>query len=85
MCLAVPMRVIKISKDDGDFTSPPVATVDLHNVRKEVRLDIIDRRPEIGDYVLVHAGFAIHVLSAEDAEINLHLLQRMTETKQEDK
>ena len=48
-------------------------------LRKEVRLDVVDRWPEIGDYLIVHAGFAIHTLDPEEAEKNLKLLKEMAE------
>jgi hydrogenase expression/formation protein HypC len=51
--------------------------VDEAGVRKEVRLDIVDRWPVVGDYLIVHAGFAIHTLDAAEAETNLKLLQEM--------
>ena len=58
MCLAVPMKVLQIDEN--------VAQVEIGGVKREVRLDLIDRHPEIGDYVIVHAGFAIHMIEEED-------------------
>lgn len=77
MCLAIPMRVQEVLGDPADFSSFPVAVVDEAGVRKEVRLDIVDRWPVVGDYLIVHAGFAIHTLDAAEAETNLKLLQEM--------
>lgn len=77
MCLAIPMRVQEVLGDPNDPLSFPVAVVDEAGVRKEVRLDIVDRWPVIGDYLIVHAGFAIHTLDAAEAETNLKLLQEM--------
>ncbi len=57
MCLAIPMRVTEI-KDNDDISTPQVAVVDVGGIQKEVRLDIVDCRPAVGDYVIVHAGFA---------------------------
>ncbi len=51
--------------------------VDENGLRKEVRLDVVDRWPSIGDYIIVHAGFAIHTLDPAEAEINLKLLREM--------
>ncbi len=79
MCLAVPMRVIKVSGLEDELIIAPTALVELNGLRQEVRLDIIDRWPEPGEYVIVHAGFAIHALAAEEAEINLNLLRQMAE------
>ncbi len=77
MCLAIPMRVHEVFGDPDDPLSFPVAVVDEAGVRKEVRLDIVDRWPVPGDYLIVHAGFAIHTLDAAEAETNLKLLQEM--------
>ncbi len=71
MCLAVPMQVREIS----DWA----AVVELEGIQREVRLDIVDRRPVVGDYVIVHAGFAIHTLEPEEARINLRLMQEMAD------
>jgi len=69
MCLAVPMEVIEI---DGQN-----ARVGLGGVVRDIRLDILDERPEIGDYVIVHAGFALHRIDPEDARITLQLWKEM--------
>jgi hydrogenase expression/formation protein HypC len=79
MCLAIPMRVIEIRGSADDFAVPQVALVDADGVRREVRLDVVDRWPRVGDYVIVHAGFAIHSLEEGEAEVNLRLLRQMAE------
>lgn len=84
MCLAIPMRVTKIEGDPEDFTQNQIATVDADGISKEVRLDVVDRWPVIGDYVIVHAGFAIHTLGAEEAEANIKLLREMAATMPEE-
>jgi len=63
MCLAIPMRVKTITDNS--------AVVEYEGTRREVRLDIIDQRPEIGDYVIIHAGFALHRIDEEDAKESL--------------
>ncbi|MFP3983216.1 MAG: HypC/HybG/HupF family hydrogenase formation chaperone [Desulfurivibrionaceae bacterium] len=80
MCLAVPMQVIETEGEEGDFTIPAKAVVEGGGIRKEVRLDIIDRWPQEGEYVIVHAGFAIHALTSEEAQESLRLLQQLIET-----
>jgi|FLOH01.1.fsa_nt_gi hydrogenase expression/formation protein HypC len=79
MCLAVPMRVCEIS----DWA----ALVELEGIQREVRLDIVDRRPLVGDYVIIHAGFAIHTLEPEEAATNLRLMREMADglDRQEEK
>jgi len=59
MCLGVPMQVCELK--DG------TAVVELGGVRREVSTVLVEEC-EIGDYVLVHAGFAISKLDGADAE-----------------
>ncbi len=79
MCLAIPMRVVAIKVDSDDMLNPPLATVETDGIQKEIRLDLVDRMPEIGDYLIIHAGFAVNCLDAENAEINLQLLRELAE------
>jgi hydrogenase expression/formation protein HypC len=78
MCLAVPMKVLKVEEK--------TIQVDIGGAGKTVRLDIIDQQPKVGDYVIVHAGFALHVIDEEEAEMTLgyfkELLSGETETSQ---
>jgi len=57
MCIAVPGEVIEI-KEGG------IGVVDFGELRQEVRLDLVD--VQVGDFVLVHVGFAIQRLSREE-------------------
>ncbi|MCK9174523.1 MAG: HypC/HybG/HupF family hydrogenase formation chaperone [Desulforhopalus sp.] len=79
MCLALPMKVTAVQGDPDDILSNQVATVDADGVSREVRLDIIDQWPKVGDYLIIHAGFAIHALEEEEAMKNLELLREMAE------
>ncbi|MFH1187507.1 MAG: HypC/HybG/HupF family hydrogenase formation chaperone [bacterium] len=65
MCLAIPGKIINIS-------SATHAKVDFGGVFRKVNIELVE--PSAGDYVVVHAGFAISVLSAKDAKENLRLL-----------
>lgn len=76
MCLGIPLQVVNL-KSGAAGEDPDVAVVTGAGVEKEIRLDIVDRLPEPGEYVIVHAGFAIHSLSADEAEKNLGLLRDM--------
>jgi hydrogenase expression/formation protein HypC len=67
MCLGVPMQVISI--DGSDI----VAEID--GVRREASLMILDDQVEIGDFVIVHAGFAISRLDEIEARETLALLR----------
>lgn len=77
MCLAVPMQVIEIRGDANDYLAEQVAVVDADGIRRETRLDIVDRWPQIGDYLIIHAGFAIHTLDPQEAATNLQLMREM--------
>jgi hydrogenase expression/formation protein HypC len=57
MCVAVPAEVIEIK--DGN-----IGLVDYGELRQEVRLDLVDVK--VGEFVLVHVGFAIQRLSREE-------------------
>ncbi|MBN2733428.1 MAG: HypC/HybG/HupF family hydrogenase formation chaperone [Methanomicrobiaceae archaeon] len=58
MCIAVPAEVLEIK--DGN-----IAVVDYGDLQQEVRIDLVD--VEVGEFVLVHVGFAIQKLSREEA------------------
>jgi len=59
MCLAIPGKIIKISKNQQ-------ATADFNGVKKEINISLVGVR--LGDYVIVHAGFAIEQLEKGEAE-----------------
>lgn len=84
MCLAIPMRVTSVQGNPDDFTTNQIATVDTDGISKEVRLDIVDHWPSIGDYVIIHAGFAIHSLVEEEALKNIALLRELAENTPEE-
>ena len=77
MCLAVPMKVEKVEGNPDDFTKNQIATVAMEGISKQVRLDVVDRWPQVGDYVIVHAGFAIHSLVEEEAKRNIALIKEL--------
>lgn len=73
------MKVLEIEGDPDDFLQSQIAIVDIDGIRKETRLDIVDRWPEVGDYLIIHAGFAIHTLDPKEAETNIRLMREMAE------
>lgn len=79
MCIALPMRVTKVEGDPEDFTSNQIATVDADGIAQQVRLDVVDHWPKVGDYLIIHAGFAIHTLEEKEALTNLKLLRELAE------
>ena len=72
MCLAVPLKLIEI---DGKE-----AVGDAMGVRRRIRVDFIPE-PKIGDYVIVHAGFAIERLSEQQALEDLDSWEELDETR----
>jgi hydrogenase expression/formation protein HypC len=68
MCLAVPLEVVSIAGD--------TARVRSAGVEIDVALDLVEGT-SIGDYVIVHAGYAIQRLTAEEATETLAILERM--------
>ncbi len=84
MCLAIPMKVTSVQGDPDDFTTNQVATVDADGIGREIRLDIVDYWPKVGDYVIIHAGFAIHSLVEEEALKNIALLKELSENMPEE-
>ena len=71
MCLAVPGRIESL--DGGGM-----ATVDMMGVSRAVSIDLVPTA-RVGDFVLVHAGFAIETISPEDAAKTLSLIQELVE------
>jgi len=75
MCLAVPGVVLEIVGEEPAFRR---GSVDFAGVRREVSLAFTPEA-RLGDYVLVHAGFALTVIDAEEARITLEELRRLGE------
>ena len=69
MCLAIPALIIE---KHGDF-----ARASVGGVEREISLEMADQPVEVGDYVLLHAGFAIHKIEREEAEETLRLMREV--------
>jgi hydrogenase expression/formation protein HypC len=74
VCLAIPSEIIEIKEK--------MATVSISGVQREVSLILLPEGVTIGDYVLVHAGFAIQKVDRQAAEEALRLINELF--KQED-
>ena len=70
MCLSIPAKVISI---DGDM-----ATVSVGGTEYRVSLQIIEN-VEVGDYILLHTGFAIQKLDIKEAEASLKVFEEFIE------
>lgn len=71
MCLAIPAQVVELRADDN-------AVVDLAGVKKEISLALVEG-VTVGDYVIVHVGYALNKLDPEEAEKTLKLFAEMGE------
>lgn len=71
MCLAIPAKVISIEPDG-------LATIDIEGVRQSASIELVPDTA-VGQYVLVHAGFALSTLDEEEAEETLKLFREMAE------
>ena len=69
MCLAIPAQVVELR--DGDN-----AVVDLAGVRKEISLALVDH-VAVGDYVIVHVGYALNKLDPDEAAKTLALFREL--------
>lgn len=76
MCLAIPAQVIELREGD-------MAIVELAGVRKEISLALLDKI-QVGDYVIVHVGYALNKLDPEEAAATLKLFADIGEAPQPD-
>ncbi len=78
MCLAVPLRLVSVNDTD--------AVGEVGGIQREVSI-MMTPDAKVGDYVIVHAGFAIQILDQQEAEENLELLRQIgaaAEAKQDE-
>ena len=71
MCLAIPVKVVELREGDQ-------AMVDVGGVRKEISLALVDGIA-VGDYVILHVGYAIQKLDPDEAERTLALFAELGE------
>lgn len=77
MCLAIPGRIVEFSADQ-----PMLAKVDVAGVRRAINIGLMtDERLEIGDWVLIHVGFAMSKVSEAGARDQLTMLAAMGEDR----
>ncbi len=75
MCIAAPAQIIEINDN--------VAVVDFGGVRQNAKLDLVED-VEIGRYVLVHSGYAIEVLSDQEAKESLEAWEELLKALDEE-
>ena len=71
MCLALPARIVELRENE-------LGVVDLGGVRKEISLALVEEA-QVGDYVIVHVGYALSKLDTEEAEATLRLFAELGE------
>jgi hydrogenase expression/formation protein HypC len=76
MCLALPVKVVEV----GTGACSDRAVVDLGGVRKEISLALLDG-VQVGDYVILHVGYALSRLDPEEAEKTLALFAELDQNK----
>lgn len=74
MCLAVPSEIVSIN----DL----LATVDVYGARRDISLMLLPEEVEIGDFVIVHAGFAIQKIDREAGNEALRMIKELVESEE---
>lgn len=75
MCLALPARIAELRENE-------LGIVDLGGVRKEISLALVED-VQVGDYVIVHVGYALSKLDTEEAEATLRLFAELGELQKD--
>jgi len=75
MCLGIPGRIVEINRDGA----LPMGMVDFGGVKREVCLAYLADEVEVGDYAIVHVGFAISKVDEEEAKRTFEVLKEMSQ------
>ncbi len=78
MCLGIPGKIVE-RRDDAGLA---VGTVDFGGVRREVCLAYVADEVAVGDYVVVHVGFAISKVDEEEARRTFDILREMSQLEE---
>jgi hydrogenase expression/formation protein HypC len=78
MCLAVPGKIVEIKESDG----LQMAKVDFGGIFREACLDYVPEA-KVGDYCVIHVGFAISLLSEQEAMETIELLKQISNIEDE--
>lgn len=77
MCIAAPAHVVEINREDN------LLIADFGGAKQQAKLDLLPE-VEVGDYVLIHAGFAIEKLTEEAAKESLEAWEELLEILEEE-
>ena len=78
MCLGIPARIVEVRRDAG----LPMGIVDFGGVRRDACLAYVADEVDVGDYVIVHVGFALSKVDEEEAHRTLDILRQMGELEE---
>ena len=75
MCLAIPARIVQLVPDSD------LATADVSGIKRNVNIGLLDREAvSVGDWVLIHVGFAISKVDEREARASLEFLEALGQT-----
>jgi hydrogenase expression/formation protein HypC len=75
MCLAIPGKIVEIVDEDNR-----IAKVDVGGVKRNINVGMLDKEEaRVGDYVLIHVGFAMSKVDEQQAEDTLRILKEIGE------
>jgi len=77
MCLSIPSKIVEIDEDN-------MATVDTMGIKRQVSLDLVLDEVGIGDYILIHVGFAMSKIDEAEALQSLEVYREMLEAMEEE-
>ncbi len=77
MCLSIPSKVEHIDENN-------IATVDTMGIKRKVSLDLITEPVEVGDFVLIHVGFAMNKIDEESALDSLEIYKEIVQKLEEE-
>lgn len=72
MCLAIPGEIVEVSSDRDD-----IAKVDVSGVRRNINIGLLGEPPAVGEWVLIHVGFALSKIDEEEAKAVLDFLSNV--------
>jgi hydrogenase expression/formation protein HypC len=78
VCLSIPSKVVSIDREKA------TAVVDTMGVKREVGIDFIEHEVKLGDYVLIHIGFAMNIIGEEEALASIETYREILELMSEE-
>jgi len=76
VCLSIPSKVVEIDENN-------MATVDTLGVRRQVTLDLIDEPVKVGEYILIHVGYAMGKISEAEALESIKIYEEIAQAMED--